>query len=136
MDRPAGRLDPADRRRADGRRDGGRRDGGSSGRADPRRLGEDLDRVLAGLGAPPVAVLTQITDRWAELIGPEAAGVCRPLVVEHGRLVVAVDQRAWVSQLRWMEADVVRRIAELLGPGVVDRLEVRAGRPDRSRRSG
>lgn len=91
----------------------------------PQRLGDDIDRVLAGLGAPPVAVLTTIVDRWAELIGPDAAQVCAPVSVEHGCLTIAVDQPAWVSQLRWMEADVLRRSAKLLGEGIVERIEVR-----------
>lgn len=97
----------------------------------PKRLGDDLDRVLAGLGSPPVAVLDTISRRWAELIGPDAATVTRPVSVERGCLVIAVDEPAWVSQLRWMEADIVRRAADLLGAGVIERTEVRTGRSGR-----
>ncbi len=94
----------------------------------PQRLGHSLDRVLAGLGSPPVAVLSTIVERWPELIGPDAAKVCRPVSVEHGCLSIAVEQTAWVSQLRWMEADLIRRATALLGPGVVGRVEVRGVR--------
>jgi hypothetical protein len=97
----------------------------------PRRLDADLDRVLAGLGAPPAEVLTTIAKRWPELIGPDAAAICEPLSVSDGCLVIVVGEPAWVSQLRWMEADVVRRAAEVLGEGIVVRTEVRTARTTR-----
>lgn len=94
----------------------------------PQRLAAGLDRVLAGLGAPGASVLTTVVARWPELVGEEAAEVTVPVSLERGTLVVAAARPAWAASLRWMEADVVRRAGELLGPDVVVRLEVRTGR--------
>jgi hypothetical protein len=38
---------------------------------------------------------------------------------------VAVDDPAWATQLRWLEADLVTRLGEVLGEGEVARIEVR-----------
>ena len=82
----------------------------------PRRLQDSLDEVLAQLGGPAVDVLRTIHDRWPDLIGPAAAAATEPIAVEHGVLVIGVTEAAWASQVRWLEADIVRRAAELLGP--------------------
>ena len=39
--------------------------------------------------------------------------------------MVAVDEPAWATQLRWLEADLVTRLNEALGAGQVERIEVR-----------
>lgn len=94
----------------------------------PQRLATGLDRVLAGLGSPAASVLATVVAGWADLVGEEAAAVSQPVSLEHGTLVVAVTQPAWVASMRWMEADVVRRAGRLIGPDVVARLEVRTAR--------
>lgn len=91
----------------------------------PRRVGDALDAVLAGLGAPPADVLTSLRTRWPELVGPAAAEHCHPGVLEAGRLVVETPEPAWASQLRWQASDVIRRACAVLGSGVVDQVEVR-----------
>lgn len=92
-----------------------------------RRLHDVLDQVLAGLGAPSVEAVVAITSRWAELVGTEVAPYARPVSVENERLVVVVDNPAWASHFRWSEPELVRRIAELVGEGVVRRVVTRVG---------
>ena len=91
----------------------------------PRSLRDSLDAVLIGLGSPPADVLTSLHGRWEELVGPAAAEHCRPLGLEAGRLVVETAEPAWASQLRWQSADLLRRAEEILGAGVVERVEIR-----------
>lgn len=92
---------------------------------DPRPLKDSLDAVARSMGAPPAAALGLLFSRWAELVGAILAAHCRPLSLTRGTLVVAVDHSAWAAQLRWLEADVLRRLEERLGAGVVTALEVR-----------
>ncbi len=92
---------------------------------DPRPVKDSLDVVARSLGAPPAAALGSLFSRWPELVGTTLAVHCRPLSLVRGTLVVAVDNGAWAAQLRWLEADVLRRLEERLGPGVVTALEVR-----------
>jgi hypothetical protein len=95
------------------------------GRRGPVPLAEGLDRVLAGLGAPPVDALTTIRERWADLVGPQAAEALAPVAVDRGRVVATATSPVWASQARWLEPALVERAAELLGPGVVEGLVVR-----------
>jgi predicted nucleic acid-binding Zn ribbon protein len=64
-------------------------------------------------------------DRWDELVGPMVAARTRPVSLVRGVLVVVVEQPAWAAQLRWLEADLLRRFDEALGTGVVTSLRVR-----------
>ena len=91
----------------------------------PRPLRDSLDAVARAMGAPPAAALGALFGRWPELVGATLAAHCRPLSLSRGVLLVAVDHGAWASQLQWLESDVLRRLEERLGAGVVTALEVR-----------
>lgn len=94
----------------------------------PDRLGRLLDTVLQGLGGPGVDAIVFVHERWAELVGPEVAGVSRPLGIREGRLSVTVDGPAWADHLRWSEPEVLARIEQVVGPGTVTSLAVRVAR--------
>jgi len=98
----------------------------------PARLGETLDRVLAGLGAPPASALEVVERAWPDLVGPAAAEALRPQAIRDGRLVVAAADPVWSGQARWLEEAVVAGLERLLGPGVVTALEARTA-PRRER---
>lgn len=94
----------------------------------PVRLTDTLDRVLAGLGAPPATTLDVVIGAWADLVGPAAAEALRPTVIRDGVLVVQAREPVWAGQARWLEASVVEGLAPLLGPGVVTGLVARTAR--------
>ncbi|MEO9224720.1 MAG: DUF721 domain-containing protein [Acidimicrobiales bacterium] len=96
--------------------------------AAPRRLGDALDTVLRGLGSPPADALASLHARWEDIVGPAAAVTCRPRTIEHGTLIVDTAIAGWASQLRWQAPDVVERATTVLGPGVVERVEIRVRR--------
>jgi predicted nucleic acid-binding Zn ribbon protein len=98
---------------------------GPGGRGEPRPVGESLGRIARHLGAPSPAALTELFDRWDELVGPAVAAHARPLRLARRTLVVVVDQPAWAAQLGWLEADLLRRFDERLGAGVVRSVAVR-----------
>ena len=100
--------------------------GDSSGR-EPRPLSESLDRLTAALGVPSASSLGAVFDRWDEIVGEGVSAHVRPRSLRDGTLVVEVDQPVWVTQLRFLEADVLRRVAEVAG-APADRLEVRLQR--------
>ncbi len=99
------------------------------GAGEPRRLAEGLARVLRGLGAPPAGALEAIFGEWAGLVGPRLASHTRPVSVEQGCLVLAVDEPGWAVQVRYSEASLLARLEERLGPGVVTRVRVRVVPP-------
>jgi predicted nucleic acid-binding Zn ribbon protein len=93
--------------------------------SDPRRVGASLDRVAASLGVPRATTLASVFAAWADLVGESVAANSRPRSLRDGVLVVAVDQPGWATQLRWLEADLLARLAEHLGAGEVVAIEVR-----------
>jgi predicted nucleic acid-binding Zn ribbon protein len=95
------------------------------GRPEPRKVGDSLDRVAASLGVPHASTLSGVFASWPEMVGEAVATHSRPLSLRDGTLVVAVDDPAWATQLRWLEADLVARLVEVLGDGEVARIEVR-----------
>ncbi|HET6663690.1 MAG TPA: DUF721 domain-containing protein [Acidimicrobiales bacterium] len=95
---------------------------------DPGPIGPALDRVLAGLGSVPADALTTIFDRWSEVAGLPLADHGVPVALDRGVLVVAVGEPAWSTEWRYRQGDVLRRCDELLGEGLITRIDVRVRR--------
>jgi predicted nucleic acid-binding Zn ribbon protein len=94
----------------------------------PRQAAESLDRLLASLGGPRASVLTTVFASWTELVGDTVAAHAQPRSLRRGVLVVTVDEPAWATQLRWLEADLLARMAEALGEAAVTAIEIRVHR--------
>jgi len=94
------------------------------GRPEPRSLGGSLDRISRSLGGPPAAALTTIFDRWTDIVGEAVAAHSRPLALQRDTLTIAVDQPGWATQLTYLEADLLRRIAETTGADAVRHVRV------------
>ena len=100
----------------------------SAGGPGPRPVAESLDRLMASLGGPRASALTTVFSSWGELVGDTVAAHASPRSLRRGVLVVAVDEPAWATSLRWLEADLLARMAEVVGDGVVTAIEVRVRR--------
>ena len=98
-------------------------------------MSSSLDRVAASLGAgrTRASTLEAVFARWADLVGDSVAAHSRPRALRDGRLVVTVDEPGWATQLRWLEADLVRRLGDVLGDGQVGAVDVRVGPLDEPR---
>lgn len=97
-------------------------------RPGPRRVRDSLDRVTSSLGVPSSATLATVFARWDELVGASVAANARPRSLRDGVLVVTVEQPGWATQLRYLEADLLTRLAGAVGPGQVERIDVRIAR--------
>ncbi len=91
-------------------------------------MGEVLDRVLAGLGAPAADILAAVFERWSVLAGLPLADHAVPASLEHGVLTMVVEDPAWATEARYRAAALRGRCATELGPGVVRVVEVRVRR--------
>ena len=94
----------------------------------PRKVGESLDRVSRGLGLPPASATGRLVRAWPEVVGEAVAAHTTPRWVRDGVLSLAVDDPVWAAQLRWLEADLLARVAEVTGPGVVERITLHVRR--------
>lgn len=81
----------------------------------PERVGATLEHLVRHLGWGPRTRAVGVIADWERIVGPEVAAHARAVASEGGTLVVAVDDPAWATQLRWLEADLLRRLAEDTG---------------------
>jgi len=95
---------------------------------DPRPLKASLDQVARSLGGPDSRSLSGVFGHWADIVGPQLAAHARPLSLSSGVLLVAVTEPAWATELRYLEGELLGRFSEVLGDGVVERVEVRLRR--------
>ncbi len=122
--RARGRM-PSKRRTVIGR--GQRRSGWSGARPDerdPQPLGRLASRVAADRGWTSHLSGGAVFGRWAELVGAEVAQHATPVSLREGELTVEAVSTAWATQLRWLQRDLLAKIAAGAGRGVVTRLRV------------
>ena len=57
--------------------------------------------------------------KWAEVVGPEIASHTTPLSLRKGRLEIHCDHDVWRTELQYLKPEILKRIAEIEGEGVV-----------------
>ncbi len=92
---------------------------------EPQPIGASLDVVAARLGAGSARGLGSLYDRWDDIVGAAAAAHATPAGLRKGRLVIEVDHPAWATSLAHLEATLLRRVADVAGPGLVQGVDVR-----------
>ena len=103
-------------------------------------FGESLDRVVRSLhndtsgSAASAATNSQtasqmggVFGRWAEAVGDAVAVHVTPVKLDGSKLVVEVDDPAWATQLRFLEATLKARLLEVAG-ATIETVEVRVKR--------
>lgn len=95
---------------------------------DPQPLDELLDGLLGKLGIARPMDVTRLVKDWAEVAGEPWATRCRPVLLRDGELLVEVDDGAAATLLKYHESDLVIRLGERLGKGLVTTVRVRLRR--------
>jgi predicted nucleic acid-binding Zn ribbon protein len=95
-----------------------------------------LDDVLRSMRAPSTRQLGGVFQRWSEAVGETVAMHATPVSLEQGRLVVEVDEPGWATQLRYLEAELLRKLAVVAGEGTVTSIELRVARGARGAKRG
>lgn len=91
---------------------------------DPLLLGDTVDRLATEHGWSTELSVAGVIGRWPEMVGPDVAAHSTPETFEDARLVVRTDSTAWATELRRLVPDLLRRLAEELGPDVVTEVTV------------
>jgi predicted nucleic acid-binding Zn ribbon protein len=92
--------------------------------------------VVRALHGPSARTVEGVFARWDEAVGAEVAAHAQPAALRDGCLVVTVDHPTWATQLRFLEADLLAKLAAVTQPGEVTAIELRVGSEGGSRRSG
>ncbi|MGH8891236.1 MAG: DUF721 domain-containing protein [Acidothermaceae bacterium] len=126
--RARGKAAPVRRRRLGGTSGAAESAGAAARRrdpGDPEPLGETLHRLMAERGWDVPAAVAGVTERWAEIAGADLAAHCRPDKFDAGVLVLVAESTAWATQVRLLVPQLHRRLDDVVGRGVVTRVEVR-----------
>ena len=99
---------------------------GSPGRdgRDPRLVGDSLASLLRDRGWVQDVSVGGVIGRWREVVGAEIADHCTPESFEDGVLLVRTDSTAWATNLRLLASQLLRRLADDVGEGVVREVSV------------
>ncbi len=96
----------------------------------PVTVGENLDRLLGRWGGPTRRTVSGMAGRWREMVGDALAEHTRPVRVRDGTLIIAVDDPAWATQVRWLGEDLAARARTVLNDDSIVGIEVRIGAED------
>jgi predicted nucleic acid-binding Zn ribbon protein len=98
---------------------------------DPLSITDSLDGVVQALrGGAGRREVGGVFGRWDDAVGPALAAHVRPVRLEHGALLVEVEDPAWATQVRLLADDLKRRLHDVAGV-VVEQVEVRVRAPRR-----
>jgi hypothetical protein len=86
------------------------------------------------MGTPSVQGVEVVFERWGEVVGAAMAARTRPARIDGATLVVSCDEPAVASHLRYLESELVERLAKLSGERRIDRIEVHVARAGRGSR--
>ncbi|PPK93856.1 uncharacterized protein DUF721 [Kineococcus xinjiangensis] len=130
-DRAADRAAERDRRRSAAARSGAWPDA-----RDPQPLKSLVDRLVGERGWREPVSVGGVFGRWDAVVGSEVAQHCRPETFDEGKLTVRAESTAWATQVRLLVPDVLRRLDEELGSGVVTAVVVRGPQGPSWRKGG
>jgi predicted nucleic acid-binding Zn ribbon protein len=97
----------------------------SSSDPDPVPVAESVERLTRSWGSASVGATRSLFGDWAEIVGPQVAAHATPRSVRNGVLVLSVGDPAWATQLRFLEAELLGRIARTTGTDEVRSIQVR-----------
>ena len=95
---------------------------------DPVPIGDSLNSVVRSLrnessetvsssrtASQMASQMGSVFGRWAEAVGEAVAAHVKPIKLDGTTLVVEVDDPAWATQLRFLEATLKQRLLEVAG---------------------
>ena len=102
---------------------------------DPVPLSDSLTGVVRSLRGPAPASTPTVSagtmggvfGRWNEIVGDVVAAHVQPVKLDGTRLVVEVDEPAWATQLKFLEADLRARLQATIG-ATVEHFDIRVKR--------
>ena len=100
--------------------------GAGPGARDPQPLADLAQRVVKDAGWDGSVAVGGVIGRWREVVGDSVADHCQPTGFGDGVLTVRAETTAWATQLRMLSGDLKRRLNDVVGSGVVDRIDVLA----------
>ena len=83
-----------------------------------------LRAALRRLGLGDMDVLFRLMNEWDEVAGAPWAGASSPVFMKDGELVIEAVALPAVRMLRYATGDLMERLDEFCGPGVVESVRI------------
>lgn len=94
-----------------------------------------LTRLLEGQALGGALAGMRVIGLWPSVVGPEVAQRTCAAGFREKCLIVEVFSSVWMNQLTFLKAEILGRLTEAIGPGVVSDIQfVMAGRREPGRR--
>ncbi len=77
-----------------------------------------LERVMREQDFKGDIEMYRVFSEWTDIVGPKVAGHTRPVRLGDRLLYVEVDDHLWLAQLKYMKADMLRKIDRAIKPGL------------------
>jgi predicted nucleic acid-binding Zn ribbon protein len=96
---------------------------GADGR-DPRLVADTLAALVRDRGWTQDLSVGGVVGRWRDVVGDQVADHCEPETFEDGVLTVRTDSTSWATNLKLLAPQLLRRLADDVGEGVVTEVRV------------
>jgi predicted nucleic acid-binding Zn ribbon protein len=87
-------------------------------------VGDAVAALGKELGFADPRILGVLAQSWGDLVGPVLAAHARLRSVRGAVLTVGVDSGPWATEVRYLEAELLGRVAALVGPGAPHAIRV------------
>lgn len=91
---------------------------------DPQTVSSTMASLFRDRGWVQEVSVGGVVGRWRDVVGDQIADHCTPETFTEGVLVVRTDSSAWAQQLKLLAPQLVRRLSEDVGDGVVQEVRV------------
>lgn len=98
--------------------------GARVGGRDPRLLTDTLGALLAQRGWNQDVAVGGVIGRWPSIVGDDIAAHSTAETFENNILTVRAHSTAWATQLRFLIPNLLSRIAQEIGDGIVREIRV------------
>lgn len=91
---------------------------------DPQAIGALASSIAKNRGWSEKVSEGTVFGRWAHVVGEDIASHAEPTTLRDGILGVSAESTAWATQLRMMQSQILAKIADAVGHGVVKQLRI------------
>ena len=91
---------------------------------DPQSLGKLAARLASDRGWSDHLAGGRVFGEWNTLVGGDVAEHTKPVALNDGELTVQAESTAWATQLRLLQRQILKKIADGVGNDVVRKIKV------------
>jgi predicted nucleic acid-binding Zn ribbon protein len=88
----------------------------------PQKVGDFLSGVLERAGLKESLMRAEVVEEWEDRVGEAIARVTKAQGVREATLIVEVKSSAWLMELNFMKAEILRRVNEGRSEAAIEKI--------------